>query len=41
MRRMLTAPRAELPQLDAIRSVPPVLTAIVVPAFALFASQRY
>jgi hypothetical protein len=38
---MLPAPRAILPQLDAVRSVPPVLTAVIIPALALLASQRY
>src|SRR5215207_1007295 len=41
VRRMLPAPRAELPQLDAVRGVAPVLTGVVVPALALLASQRY
>src|SRR5215204_7191017 len=38
---MMAAPRAILLQLDAIRGVPPVLPAVVVPALALLASQRY
>src|SRR5215204_2673988 len=38
---MMAAPRAILLQLDAIRSVPPVLPTVVVPALALVASQRY
>src|SRR5215204_6090615 len=38
---MMAAPRAILLQLDAIRGVPPVLPAVVVPALALIASQRY
>jgi hypothetical protein len=38
---MLPAPRTILSQLDAVRSVPPILTAVVVPALALLTSQRY
>src|SRR5918998_5838114 len=41
VRRVVPAPRAELPQLDTIRGVAPVLTGVVVPALALLASQRY
>src|SRR5215203_625535 len=38
---MLPAPRAILPQLDAVRRVAPVLTAVVVPALTLLTCQRY
>src|SRR5918998_5439489 len=41
VRRMVPAPRAELPQLDTIRGVAPVLTGVVVPALARIACQRY
>src|SRR5215212_6225130 len=41
VRRMMAAPRAILLQLDAIRGVPPVLPAVVVPTLALVACQRY
>src|SRR5919199_6877680 len=41
VRRVMPAPRAELPQLDAVRGVAPVLTRVVVPALALLARQRH
>src|SRR5918997_1856669 len=41
VRRVLPAPRAELPQLDAIRGIAPVFTRVVVTALALLTCQRY
>ena len=41
VRRVSPAPSAELPELDAIRGVPPALHCLVVPTLALFASHRH
>jgi hypothetical protein len=34
---MLPTPRAILLQLEAVRSIPPILTAVIIPALALLA----
>ena len=41
VRPVSAAPLAELPELDAIRGVPPALHGLVVPTLALFASHRH
>jgi len=38
---VLAAPWAELPELDAVRSVPPALVRLVVPTLAFLASHRH